>query len=218
MSHLSSVNAVSEVSNETVEGGELPEIEVTAKAHLPTRYGRFGMISFRSSEEGEPHIAFTIGLDQTEKTPLVRVHSECLTGDIFGSLKCECGEQLQLALQEISRNGCGVLIYMRQEGRGIGIENKIKAYALQEQGYDTIESNLMLGLPVDGRTYGEAAAILKHLDVSSIELLTNNPLKISSLERYGIEVSKRRKILIESCQESQLYMDVKKTKMGHMLD
>lgn len=218
MSHLFSVSTAQSLGNESVDNGEIPEIQVTAKATLPTQHGRFGMISFRSSDQGEPHIALTIGLDQQDKKPLVRVHSECITGDVFGSLKCECGEQLQMALQEISRHGSGVLIYLRQEGRGIGIENKIKAYALQEEGYDTIDSNLKLGLPIDGRTYGDAAAILDYLNISSIELLTNNPLKISALEGYGIEIGKRRKIVIETGEESKSYMDTKQNKMGHMLD
>ena len=203
---------------EAVSSTEIPEIEVTAEAGLPTRYGHFRMISFRSSSEGEPHLALTIGLDQTDKLPLVRVHSECITGDVFGSLKCECGDQLQLALQEIGNHGSGVLIYLRQEGRGIGIENKLKAYALQDQGFDTIDSNLMLGLPIDGRTYGDAAAILKHLEIPAIELLTNNPLKISALETFGIQIENRRKIIIEPCLECQGYMDTKQQKMGHMLD
>lgn len=202
-----------------MEDSVLPEINVTATALLPTRFGRFDMTSFRSTAVGEPHIALSIGLvDKENKTPLVRMHSECLTGDVFGSIKCECGDQLELAMQEIASHGCGVLIYLRQEGRGIGIENKIKAYALQDQGYDTIQSNELLGLPVDGRTYGDAAAILHYLDVTAIELLTNNPKKLQALQDSGIEVLTRRKIQVETCDECASYMAVKRDKMGHMLD
>jgi len=193
-------------------------IQITAEAQLPTVYGRFTMISFRSSASGEPHIALTMGLDQGGLIPLVRLHSECLTGDVFGSIKCECGDQLQLAMREISQHGCGVLVYLRQEGRGIGIENKLKAYALQDEGYDTIESNEMLGLPVDARTYTDAAAILQHLGIDTVELLTNNPLKVDALSKAGINISARRSIVIAASDESQSYLAVKRDKMGHWLD
>lgn len=201
----------------SIESKELPDIEVTAEANLPTRYGRFLMTTFRTSDEGEPHVILTMGLEK-DQIPVVRIHSECLTGDVFSSIKCECGDQLALALQEISRKGCGALIYLRQEGRGIGIENKLRAYALQEQGLDTVESNLELGLPIDAREYGPAAAILKFFSVERCDLMTNNPDKLNAMALYGIEVVKRRPIVIESCQECRSYIETKQTKLGHLFD
>ena len=201
---------------------QLPgSITVTASALLPTQYGQFRMTSFRSKESGEPHLAFTLGFEDAtganDKAPLVRLHSECITGDVFKSIKCECGDQLDLAMKKISQHGRGVLIYLRQEGRGIGIENKIRAYALQEKSLDTIDSNLTLGLPVDARTYEDAAAYLLLLGIPQCELLTNNPDKIQSLKQHGIQVIKRRPLEIAACQDSQNYLDTKRLKMGHLL-
>lgn len=148
--------------------------------------------------------------------PLVRIHSECITGDVFGSRKCDCGKQLELSLSQIGAEG-GILIYLRQEGRGIGLANKLKAYALQEQGFDTVDANLELGLPADDRDYAVAYQILKYLGVEALRLLTNNPLKIASLERYGMKITQRIPLEIEPSRENHSYLKTKKIKLGHLL-
>ncbi len=186
-------------------------------AKLPTVYGEFRIRGFVDEVDGKEHIALTMGEFDENEPVLLRVHSECMTGDVFGSLKCDCGNQLKAALKKIAESGCGALIYMRQEGRGIGIINKIKAYRLQEQGMDTVEANLALGFPEDMRNYSAAAQIIKSLGIRKIRLMTNNPAKISSLDEAGIEVVERVPIEVEHGHEADLYMQTKKNKMHHIL-
>jgi len=192
-------------------------IECNAVVELPTRYGLFKAHSYQSKLTGEDHLALVKG-DITNGGPvLVRVHSECLTGDVFGSQRCDCGEQLDMALRRISQEGKGVLLYMRQEGRGIGLVNKLKAYTLQDQGLDTVEANKALGLPADMRDYGIGAEILADLGIHQIRLLTNNPKKISGIEGFGLEIIERIPIEVKHNANNWLYLKTKRDKMGHML-
>lgn len=192
-------------------------ITKAAEANLPTQFGTFRMVGFENTLNKEHHVALVKGDITPDEPTLIRVHSECLTGDAFGSLKCDCGDQLQAALKKIEEEGKGILLYMRQEGRGIGLINKIKAYALQDQGYDTVEANVALGLPEDARSYGIGAQILKDLNVGKIRLMTNNPSKIHGLKGYGLEVVERISIQTNHHERSDYYMKVKKDKMGHIL-
>lgn len=187
--------------------------EVTGTTNLPTRYGLFQFESFRLKESGEPHLALTMGLDRNE-TPIVRLHSECISGDVFGSVKCDCGDQLNDALRRVAETGCGSIIYLRQEGRGIGIEQKIRAYALQESGLDTVDANLALGLPIDRRCYAPAIAYLNYLDIHRCVLLTNNPEKVAALREQGIEVVREplRSSDHEACRD---YLATKRARMNH---
>lgn len=202
-----------------VEYRKLNEMIVTrtGTASMPTEHGLFEIFGYEDYVTGKEHVALVKG-DLSSKTPLVRVHSECLTGDVLGSLRCDCGNQLRTAMKRIDEYGCGVLIYLRQEGRGIGLLNKIKAYELQDKGMDTVEANLALGFEEDEREYSQACAILKDLGVGSIILMTNNPDKIDSMARFGISVEKAERIEVGTCEHNVAYLRTKKDKMGHILE
>lgn len=192
-------------------------IERVAETSLPTRYGVFSMVVYLDSQNRE-HIALTVGdVASGEEPVLVRLHSECLTGDVFGSHRCDCGEQLDDSLRVLQKRGHGVLLYLRQEGRGIGLTNKIRAYALQDQGLDTVEANLALGLPEDARDYSAAAAMLRDIGVSKVLLITNNPAKITGLQEHGISVVAREPVIVPSHPENRSYLQVKRDRMGHLL-
>ena len=192
-------------------------VKKEAESNLTTEYGKFKVHVYKSLIDLKEHVALTIGNLKNTKTPLVRVHSECLTGDIFHSKHCDCGDQLDKSLNMISKRGCGVLLYMRQEGRGIGLANKIKAYALQSKGLDTVEANHRLGFKDDVRDYGIGAQILVGLGLKEIELLSNNPKKLIGLEGYGLKITKRVPIEIKPNEVNIEYLKTKKKKMGHIL-
>lgn len=194
-------------------------VHMISKADLPTEFGTFTAIVYQSELDDVQHMALVMGEVEGETPVLVRVHSECLTGDIFASKRCDCGEQLHSALKAIAKEGKGVLVYLRgQEGRGIGLGHKIRAYSLQDKGYDTVEANEVLGLPIDSREYGIGAQILADLGVGSIRLLTNNPAKYGGLEGYGIEIMERVAMLSTPTKENLYYLRTKAKKMGHLID
>jgi 3,4-dihydroxy 2-butanone 4-phosphate synthase/GTP cyclohydrolase II len=193
-------------------------IEKVAEITLPTKWGDFRAATYRSTISPETHIAFIKGDVRDKKNILVRVHSQCLTGDTFGSMRCDCGDQLNSAFGMINREGRGVLLYMAQEGRGIGLCNKMKAYELQEKGMDTVEANLHLGFEADLRDYGIGAQILSDLGLSTLRLITNNPKKIVGLEGYGLKITERVPVKINPNKNNKRYLHTKKEKLDHMLD
>jgi len=193
------------------------QVTLLAQAALPTRFGHFNIAVFEVDGMPGEAVALMRGQLDADVVPLVRLHSECLTGDVLGSQRCDCGEQLQAALALIARAPSGVLLYLQQEGRGIGLANKIRAYALQDKGLDTVDANLALGLPVDRREYASAAAILRELGVRQVRLLTNNPAKHAALELYGVEVVERVPLAVPPNAVNRQYLRTKADRMGHLL-
>ena len=192
--------------------------DFVAASRLPTRHGEFSIHAFQDTETGKEHIALSMG-DLADGQPvLARVHSECLTGDGFGSLRCDCGPQLEAAMAKVAAAGRGVILYLRQEGRGIGLLNKIRAYHLQDQGADTVEANEQLGFAPDLREYSMCEDMLAHLGVKSVRLMTNNPRKVAALEAHGIRVVERVPLMTGRNPHNEQYLDTKQEKMGHMLD
>jgi 3,4-dihydroxy 2-butanone 4-phosphate synthase / GTP cyclohydrolase II len=188
-----------------------------AAPHVPTRFGSFRVVAFKSDVTHEEHIALVAGEIREDEPVLVRVHSQCLTGDVFGSLRCDCGEQLRLAMEKISEEGRGVLLYLLQEGRGIGLFNKLKAYELQDQGHDTVSANETLGFPPDIRDYGVGCQILRDLGVRQMKLMTNNPSKYVAIDGYGLQIVERVPLEVRPTEITQKYLEAKKNKMGHLL-
>jgi 3,4-dihydroxy 2-butanone 4-phosphate synthase/GTP cyclohydrolase II len=192
-------------------------IERVTEASLPTKYGEFKVVAYQSVLDGREHVALVKGDLSGKANVLVRMHSECMTGDVFGSMRCDCGEQLAAAMRRIDEEGLGAIVYLRQEGRGIGLGNKLKAYRLQDEGLDTVEANAELGFKPDLRDYGIGAQILLDLGLHSIRLLTNNPRKIVGLDGYDIEVTGREPLLITPGEHNERYLDTKRAKLGHIL-
>jgi 3,4-dihydroxy 2-butanone 4-phosphate synthase/GTP cyclohydrolase II len=214
--HKLKMTSVAEIAKYRYVNEKLVHMERRVK--MPTRWGDFNLSVYSSVVDDKDHLALFIGQPTAEKPyPLVRVHSECLTGDVFGSARCDCGDQLQCAIRMISEYGYGAVIYMRQEGRGIGLTKKIHAYELQDQGLDTVEANVQLGFAPDLRDYGIGAQILKDLNMDKIRLLTNNPAKIEGLDKYGIEIVERVSIVLPSTPHNERYLNTKREKMQHML-
>ncbi len=191
-------------------------IEFIQEVQLPTAFGNFRLRLYNSIPDGIEHLALIKGDIAAADAPLVRVHSECLTGDVFGSIRCDCGSQLQCAMRMVEEEGCGVVLYMRQEGRGIGLANKLHAYKLQEEGLDTVEANIELGFPPDMRDYGVGAQILVDIGLTRLRLLTNNPRKLIGLQGYGLEIVERVAIAFEPGDHNRRYLETKREKMGHM--
>jgi 3,4-dihydroxy 2-butanone 4-phosphate synthase/GTP cyclohydrolase II len=192
-------------------------VQRVAEAQLPTRWGQFTTIAYKSQVDADQHVALVMGDLSGPEPVLTRVHSQCLTGDVFGSLRCDCGDQMAVALERIAAEGRGVFLYMRQEGRGIGLHNKIMAYALQDQGMDTVEANVALGFPPDPRQYGVGAQILVDLGLTQIRLLTNNPTKRVGLESYGLTVVDQMSIVTPVTTHNRRYIEAKRDKLGHLI-
>jgi 3,4-dihydroxy 2-butanone 4-phosphate synthase/GTP cyclohydrolase II len=192
-------------------------VEMVTEAKMPTKYGEFKIYGFVNKINGEHHVALVKGEINSDEPVLVRVHSECLTGDALGSSRCDCGEQYDAAMKAIAKEGSGILVYMRQEGRGIGLINKLKAYSLQDSGMDTAEANIALGFPVDMRDYGIGAQILELLGAKKIRMMTNNPKKITGVSGYGIDIVERVAIEMNHNERNKFYLETKKNKMGHLL-
>ncbi|HKF56295.1 MAG TPA: GTP cyclohydrolase II [Blastocatellia bacterium] len=195
-----------------------PEIERIAEANLPTEFGAFRIVGFRDVATGEEIVALTNGVLDPLRPTLVRLHSQCLTGDVFHSVKCDCGRQLKQAMKMIEEEGCGVIVYQQQEGRGIGLMNKIRAYALQDEGQDTVEANISLGFEPDLREYRACVAVIKELGVRRVRLLSNNPDKVAAVQAAGLEVVERVSIEIEADESALNYLKTKKEKLGHLLE
>src|SRR5690348_1375501 len=193
-------------------------VERVAEARLPTETGDFRIVGFRSLISPEEFVALVKGDLRADRPSLVRIHSQCLTGDVFGSVKCDCGRQLQAAMKLIEHEGHGAIVYQQQEGRGIGIINKIRAYALQDQGADTVEANVKLGLEVDLREYKQCAEILYDLGLCNVKVISNNPLKLRALEEAGLKIIERVSIEVDATEDAAGYLRTKKEKLGHLLD
>jgi GTP cyclohydrolase II len=193
-------------------------VRVVAMAELPTRFGEFHIVAFENNKDGKEHVAITKGDVIGASDVPVRLHSECLTGDVVGSLRCDCRDQLEAALKKIGKMERGMVLYLRQEGRGIGLVNKIRAYSLQDEGLDTVEANLALGFRDDERDYAVAAHMLMSLKIQSIQLMTNNPKKIDQLTQYGIRVNGRIPHIMEPNEHNRFYLETKAIKSGHMID
>ena len=192
-------------------------VERVAEARLPTEFGEFRIIGYRSLTSAEEFVVLAHGEFHEDRSTLVRIHSQCLTGDVFGSVKCDCGQQLRSAMKLIAREGCGAIVYQQQEGRGIGIINKIRAYALQDEGADTIEANERLGLAVDLRCYKQCAEILRDLGLNRVRLMSNNPEKMSALKEMGFDVIERIPLVIPPTDAARDYLRTKRERMGHLL-
>ncbi|HKZ76717.1 MAG TPA: GTP cyclohydrolase II [Pyrinomonadaceae bacterium] len=200
------------------EPAEAPSVERVAVATLPTEWGEFSIAGYRSLISNEEFVVLFKGEMRREIPTLVRIHSQCLTGDVFGSTKCDCGPQLHRTMQMIQQEGRGAIVYQQQEGRGIGILNKIRAYALQDQGADTVEANEQLGLAVDSREYRQCAEILFDLGLCQVRVISNNPLKLRALEEAGLRIVERVSIQVETAAKAEEYLRTKKEKLGHLLD
>ena len=213
---LRSARQFSIVGDETHRS--IKTVERAAEANLPTKFGEFRISGYRSLTSSEEFVALTRGVFKSETPPLVRIHSQCLTGDVFHSTKCDCGQQLQSAMKTIEKEGRGVVVYQHQEGRGIGIINKIRAYALQDKGADTIEANLRLGLDVDLREYEQCVEILRDLGLRKVKAMSNNPDKLRAMRNGGLEIVERVPIEFKPSKDTQKYLSVKKFQMGHILN
>lgn len=213
--HALPILTIQQIIDYRIRHEQLIEAVVTTRVPLQ-QHGDFQMTLFTNQLDNAEHFTLVKSPSVANAVPLVRIHSECITGDVFGSCRCDCGLQLEQSLARIAAEG-GILIYLRQEGRGIGLANKLKAYALQENGYDTVEANVHLGLPVDNRNYAVAMQILKYLGVKTLRLLTNNPEKVNALTNYGLTVAERIPVLVEPNQENRLYLKTKQEKLGHIL-
>ena len=199
-------------------GKDKVSVRVVAMADLPTRFGQFHIVAFENNRDGKEHVAITKGDVISASNVPVRLHSECLTGDVMGSLRCDCRDQLEAALKKIGGMEKGMVLYLRQEGRGIGLINKIRAYSLQDEGLDTVEANLALGFRDDERDYEIAAHMLKALKIESVQLMTNNPKKIDQLTRYGVKVNGRIPHIMKPNKHNRFYLETKAAKSGHMID
>ncbi len=214
--HNLKIVAISDLINHLRKERKL--VEKVEAIKLPTKFGMFDLHLYEGLFDNQTHLALTKGDFQSSESVMVRVHSECLTGDIFHSLRCDCGNQLDASIETINNNGSGIIVYLRQEGRGIGLKHKIKAYKLQEEGMDTVEANKELGFEPDLRDYGVGAQILKDLGVTKLTVLTNNPKKLIGLEGHGLEITNRIPIIVEPNDENKNYLNTKKEKLGHILD
>jgi 3,4-dihydroxy 2-butanone 4-phosphate synthase / GTP cyclohydrolase II len=211
-------NIIQHLPERLYQGATLSTVQRIAEAGLPTEFGDFQIIGYRSFTSSEEFIALVKGALRPARASLVRIHSQCMTGDVFGSTRCDCGRQLQEAMKLIAAEGHGAIIYQQQEGRGIGIINKIRAYALQDEGADTVEANEQLGLDIDGRRYEQCAEILRDLGLRKVRVLSNNPAKIGALEQCGLEVVERVALEVQPAEAARRYLRTKIEKMGHLIN